>query len=478
MKRAHLRWLMPITIYLIAMAMLLTIHSNSSYQRAALVKQQEIILEISRAVKSVNEKCGSSQAVVGTSATAISLYALEYNKNQIVRLMQSIVDSSEVTEVIVCGADGLGYDQTGMDVSIAQEDYFEELSREYSSGGLGMMYQDVEDEDAGVVLIVGSVTFAKRENGYIVASLPLAPLLHQFMDTDFLADKQALITMNGTIIMEKTADMEQEDIGGLFWDQLPTGLSRDAIKLSISQNNMYLSQVPGYGYVAVAPLSTVNAAGVALITKEQMDIMLQDDLSHDRLLIAEIAILSVALIAAVFLSNLISDRIMQRQKEKRQERLETDPLTGLLTRRSVVTEIDRYIESGEKKRGIIFVMALSAIQDMKKLKGEEFINDRSKDFSRLLRSNYRSTDILGRLKEDVYVVFVKDIFEDKDVRKQTDHMQLFLHDTNPEDMGDNAFISVGAALYPDSGHSAVEILVAAEKAMLRAKKEEKSRLSF
>ncbi len=478
MKRSHLRWLLPLVLYLIALAMLLVAHSNSEYEGAALGKQQEIILEISKEIKSVNESCGTSQAVVGTSAAAMSLYALQYNRNQIIKLMQNIVNTSDITEVIVCGLDGIGYDQQGEDVSVAGEEYFEEVGREYSSGGIGMIFPEAESGEAGTVLIVSSVTFDKRENGYLIASMPLAHNMDQFVDTNYLSEKAALITMNGTILMQKRGPGEPAEAGGVFWDQLPDGISRDTIKLSISQNTPYISEVPNYGYVVVAPLSTVNAGGVALITEDQMYAMLKDDLLHDRILVYEMAVLSMGLILLVFFSNFVSDRIDQRQKAKREAQLETDVLTGVLTKKSFIDETDKYIFSGDKKRGLMFIIYLSAVKDMKQERGQAFMNDKVRDFARLLQSNFRSTDLIGRLREDQFVIFLKDIYEDKDVRKQTDHMQLFLHDVKAEDLGKEAFISVGAALYPENGRSAVEVMTSAERALSRSIKEGRNRLSF
>jgi diguanylate cyclase (GGDEF)-like protein len=478
MKKSYLRWLLPLLIYLAALAMLLTAHSNTARKRAALGKQQEIILEISKGIKSVNENCGMSQAVVETSAAAMSLYALEYNRNQIIRLMQNIIAGSAVEDVIVCDLNGNGYDQHGDDVCIADEEYFDEVSREYSSGGIGMIFSGIGSEEQGTIFIVSSVTFDKRENGYIIASLPLAHYTDRLINTDFLAEKTALITIDGTVLMQRNGPKDSAEAGGVFWDQLPEGISKDTIKLSISQNVPYISEVPDYGYVVVAPLSTVNAGAVALVTKGQMDVMLRDDLYFDRVFTVEMSVMSIALIAMVFLSNFISDRIEQKIKAKREQELETDVLTGVLAKRSMIDETDKYIFSGKNKKGLMFIIYLSAVEKMKGDWGEAFMDTRIRDFARQLQSSFRSTDIIGRLSEDKFVIFLKDIYEDKDVRKQTDHMQLFLYDTQSEDLGENAYLCVGAALFPENGRSAVEVMAAAERALSRAKKEGKNRLSF
>ena len=80
--------------------------------------------------------------------------------------------------------------------------------------------------------------------------------------------------------------------------------------------------------------------------------------------------------------------------------------------------------------------------------------------------------------QDMFLVFLKDIYEQKDVRKHTDEMQLFLHDTRFFDDDKEVTVNAGAAFYPDNGKTVPDVLAAAEKALERSAAVGKGILSF
>ena len=76
------------------------------------------------------------------------------------------------------------------------------------------------------------------------------------------------------------------------------------------------------------------------------------------------------------------------------------------------------------------------------------------------------------------MVFLKDIYDQKDIRKQTDEMQLFLHDTRFIDADKEITVNAGAAIYPDNGRNVPDVVIAAKKALGRSKVVGKGVLSF
>ena len=102
------------------------------------------------------------------------------------------------------------------------------------------------------------------------------------------------------------------------------------------------------------------------------------------------------------------------------------------------------------------------------------------DVATELKNTYRITDILGRGDDGAFLIFLKGFEGEKDIRKQTDELQLFLYDLKSgllED-GQNVNISAGRAIYPKNGGNVEELLSAVRGALEKSKAEGRGSISF
>ncbi len=477
-KLIHLRWLLPLLAYFIALAVLFSSFGNFLYQRTVRQKEVEMAFAIEREIDNIDYSLGQAMTTVSEAGAAFSLYAFRYNKNQIVSLLNRMVNDTDVTYAYVCNLEGSGYDYQGKDVHIGGEEFFKEITEEYSRGGLGMVFPDVPSGQAAEVYIVNGISFDKRERGYIIAKASLVSIAEQIFALKYEADTLAIITIDGKILsIDSRTDRQQEEDAN-FYDLLPGSISKDNIKLSITKKNIYYADAPGYGYMIVLPLDTASACAVALIDYDDMKLMADKDILPYNYLVSGMLIASVLLMVLIILAGILGDFIQKKHWEKKNAEIETDVVTGLMTMRSAVNEIDNYIRTTGDARGILFIIVLNldAFREGKK----DFVvsGDKIKDFADILTGSFRSSDIIARTGEEEFVVFVKNIREDKDVRKQSDHMQMFLHDSRIVESGEEIAANAGAVICPDGGNSARELMVAAMAALDRAKKEGPGRLSF
>ena len=132
MKRSHLRWLIPIVLYFIAVAVILSMYRGIIYRRAATAKLTEMALTIGEEVRDRDIVMNEAMSAMTMSGKAMSLYVMNYNDNQIQTLLKDIVDETELTNAIVCDEEGNGYDYLGKDISIGSEEYFPTINSEYS----------------------------------------------------------------------------------------------------------------------------------------------------------------------------------------------------------------------------------------------------------------------------------------------------------------------------------------------------------
>ncbi len=478
-NRKHLRWLIPLMIYYVIMAITLRAYWNHAYSAAVDAKENEIAFDVEMSLDNIDFSVENATSRITQLGESLSLFTPTYNENQITFLLKNMVEETELSYSFVCDLDGNGYDMDGRDVKVGEESYFDDVTAEYSRGGVGMMLPDGQADMDSEILIVSGITYSNKEKGYLISKFPVINVSDQLFKDKYIAHRSDIVTMDGDIITFGHSKKHSATSGVTrqkLWNDLPEGISKDSIKLSISQKNVYISDVPDYGYVIVVPFRNMAGAVVTFITEDEMRQMVDGSLQPLRYAFLCSVGLSLLLVLMIYIANLVSNYVEKKRLEKSFTENERDVVTGLMTRVSATRAIDNYINESGDRRGLLFVIGLNSSGTGEK--EDIFTSERLKEFSRSLELGFRATDILGRLSDNEFLVFLKDIHEDKDVRKQTDHMQMFLHDVKVTD-GEREFsANAGAAIFPDSGKSASEILAAADKALAKSRDDGIGMLSF
>ncbi len=477
-NRSHLRWLVPLFIFFVLLGFFLFEYKKEIHERAITAKETEMVLAIEQELQVIDISLANASSCLLASSNAISEYHLQYNRNQILDILNNIVSSTDATKAMICGLDGLGYDNEDWDVYLADETYFEEILSEYSKGGLGMVLPDDYGEgDDKEVLLVCHVAFEKKEDGVIVVKVPVMSLSDSLFMDRFMADNFAVITLDGIVLATTRGQHENVSEGRTsFWNQLPIGISKDTIKLNISQKNVYMGRIKDYGYILVIPMRVPAGGAVVLIRDDQMEIMIATEELDFRDLLVKIGVLIAALLLMVLFAHVISDLIEVKIREKKLSQNETDPVTGLITRTAAEAEIQNYMDNPDNKGGLLFFVGIEGVSTVTDL-DRAIIDSRRKEFAKTLSKNFRATDILARIGDDRYLVFLKGVHEDKDVRKQTDEMQMFLHDLRV-DTSEIGYAHAGAALFPENGKDVKELMESCEEALERSKEVGRGKLSF
>ncbi len=475
----HLRWLIPLIIYYVILAITLRTYWIHAYSAAVDAKENEIAFDVEMSLDNIDFSVENATSRITQLGEALSLYTPTYNKNQITLLLKNMVEETALSYSFVCDLDGDGYDMDGRDVKVGEESYFDDVTAEYSRGGVGMILPDGQTDMDSMILIVSGITYSNKEKGYLITTFPVIHVSDQLFKDKYIANRSDIVTMDGDIVTFGHSKKHEENSGVTrqkLWNDLPAGISKDTIKLSISQKNVYMSDVPDYGYVIVVPFRNMAGAVVTFITEDEMRQMVDGGLQPLRYAFIWSITTSILLVLMIYVANVLCNYVEKKRFEKSLTEAERDVVTGLMTRASATRAIDNYINETGEKRGLLFVIGLNSSGSGEK--EDFFTSERLKEFSRSLEAGFRVTDILGRLSDNEFLVFLKDIHEEKDVRKQTDHMQMFLHDVKVTDGERELSANAGAALFPDSGKNASEILNSAENALIRSRKDGVGMLSF
>lgn len=181
----------------------------------------------------------------------------------------------------------------------------------------------------------------------------------------------------------------------------------------------------------------------------------------------------------------IVGRIVDIDKQKREteyltQKMQRDPMTGVFNK--VVTEqlIDQYLHRGHQdKISALFIIDIDNFKHindtMGHLSGDKFLTGIACE----LGKNLRSTDILGRIGGDEFLVFLKgidrrEVAEQKAAKLCTALREVFLE--NEQNYAVSG--SIGISLYPADGATYEELFAKADQALYTAKGKGKDGYAF
>ena len=357
-----------------------------------------------------------------------------------------ITKQTEVDTAYFVNYKGIGIDERGNSIDIGDLDFFSDILNNYHSGGSGAQFLRGDGYEGQAYAHVNCVTLSDDSEGFLIAIQDISTLEEAIFNKKINADYSAFVNVGGDILAEYgTHPSEPEDEEYIMWQIVPQALNIDTLKLSIQQRSRYSIEISGYGYLLVNPAPISSGAILTFITYEKMDNIVRFTVRQYDILVLWMLVISVMFTIVLFVSHIVAYTSEKTSVKK----ISKDPRTGLLTKESVELEVKTYMKQPGAKSGLLFLFDIE---------GNEI------KFSTSLVDKFRTSDIVGRLSEKCLIVFMKDITEDKDIRKQVDSLLMMVHDYKTTE-DDTIKVSIGGALYPKDGNSYEAMVRAARKAL-------------
>ena len=149
-----------------------------------------------------------------------------------------------------------------------------------------------------------------------------------------------------------------------------------------------------------------------------------------------------------------------------------DAVTGLWNFYGLRSEIDDYLEhTGKNGKHLFMLIDIDGFRFINRQTGYRFGNEILKDIANILRNEFTENNIIGRVEDDNFVVFIKDCPNKEENLAVVDRIFRNLHKSYTFDDKTYPEISacIGVAAYPATGASFEELFFNASKAVDIAK---------
>ena len=197
-------------------------------------------------------------------------------------------------------------------------------------------------------------------------------------------------------------------------------------------------------------------------------------------LILQILMLVVVVYAGIMTFSVSSNKVkVSRNKMELEEKADTDLLTGLYNKLATERKIKDYMADHPDTPGMMVLLDLDNFKKINDTKGHAFGDEVLRTLGMRLSPLFRSTDIVGRIGGDEFMVFIKGISDAEDVMKQSGKIVKFFRDFQVGDyVKYSATASIGVGLYPKEGTTFEELYKAADKALYISKNNGKNQVAF
>ena len=467
MKKAYLKWLVPIIALYVMTGITCWIFRG-------IVEEEVQENEMHKISHIAEENVRSVDVIIQTvvdynNSTAVSFANMDFNEDQdkLVNVLRTLSKNESVFGSIVVDANGVGVNEKGEKINISNELFFAKIIENFHNGGSGMV-QIREDGyfSAGSVVVVNYINFDGKTKGYLITDSRIEDVQERILKGLPKLEVTALVNLEGYIF---AGNFDGDNI----WEDGSDLLPEDTIKMYISQNKYYMSKIEGYGNLIFVPSGQISGGVVIVATDDDMsDIMKVYMMNYYNLVIALLVIVTIYILANLGIFK-FGSFIRKIRAAKESERIKTDSITGLYNEFGFTGELSGYTRYAGDRNGILFAISIDCDNSTDRI-------NILKDVAEELKRTYRITDILGRGEEGEFLVFLKGFEGEKDIRKQTDELQMFLYDLKSGliDKGKKVKIAAGRAIYPQNGGNADELLAKVREALEKSKVDGKGSISF
>lgn len=146
-----------------------------------------------------------------------------------------------------------------------------------------------------------------------------------------------------------------------------------------------------------------------------------------------------------------------------------DPLTQLYNKTTTKDLIERFIEGG-RGRGGMLLLDIDSFKQINDTRGHLYGDAVLSELAHTIKTLFRDSDIIGRIGGDEFVVFMSNIKDDSIITKKALRiLESFRNTFRKNEIGHGITCSIGISLFPEHGSSFDELMRKADISLYRSK---------
>ena len=182
-------------------------------------------------------------------------------------------------------------------------------------------------------------------------------------------------------------------------------------------------------------------------------------------------------VGVVRLFVLIQDVDSEKRRSLELRRLsQTDPLTGLYNRATLVKRLGRVLRRGTAASHALIILDVDHFKELNDTYGHQFGDTVLIEVAAALKDCLRSNDFSGRLGGDEFMIFMRGLSDTAIIRERLNVLRDRLY--NLDLTNTPLTISIGIAFFPAHGKSFQELYDRADTALYEAKRQGRDQIVF
>ena len=484
LKSIAIQFIGPSIILIIALVLMLFNFSTKSQVNANNIVNRNIIVMAENCTRIFNDEITLLEKV-GRPVAEILSRSLEnktsdQNLSYEVELLEIAVSSSGAYMAYICDEEGNTIDNNGDRGSIAANNYYNDLCEAEEVEYLYTL-DDGNGNDAVIVSI--PITSDGENEMKLLLFYSLSNLSQVVKQYDFNAwSIETLMDSNGDIIASfgnygywKQGDNLFEALNKVNPALADNVRSRTTLNGSAST----VEPIDEHNSLVYTTFGAGDWSVVFGVSQSYIDKQIELQWNLFRKMVYQLVAVICIFILFVIAINIVGKIYNDRKQKQLESKADTDLLTGLNNKLATERKIKEFMEKNPDSQSMMFVFDIDNFKKINDTMGHAFGDEVLRSLGQQIRVIFRSSDIVGRVGGDEFIVFLKNITEPEIVRREAKKLEDFFKDFKAGEYTKySATASIGTAIFPHEGADFESLYKAADSALYKAKQRGKKQLAF
>lgn len=411
------------------------------------------------------------------------------NEAQFNSALFSVADNNNNYLAVLCEVSGKAIYKVNGEESVKRKnmsslEYFEEITR-FGKGYIYVGDDGITGKSA--IVCVSYINTAGKRTGFFLQYYDVEQFRNIAKRADFGTESQIFVVDGDGNVMAYTGlDDNYLDEEHNLWEELKEkGVNNEGLEQMIqvleSKTNSvnYVDAKGGERVYVCSRIGILDWSIVTELTGPYVEKQVDREWSATRNAIVQVIILTAVFGGIVLVINIVAVATNRENEASLEAKADTDLLTDLYNKAATERKIREYIGAHPNEQALMFVLDIDNFKKINDTMGHAFGDEVLRAVGTMIKTEFRASDIIGRTGGDEFTIFLKNVKEEEELKKQVERILRFFSNLQVgEYVKYSPNASIGAAVFPRDAGDFENLYKAADAALYVAKKRGKNQLAF